>query len=113
MAFVFNPFTGQLDAADQVTFTAPPVDLSPYELKKDSEKRDQDLQDQIDAIGLSANKVWTRTSTDAQYTEADGVLTNDLQYVTDKDELYIYRDIKGDGSTFYWVQALYGGMATT
>ena len=50
MAFVFNPFTGNLDVAEQVTFSPPLVDLTPYEKKVDSEQRDQDLQDQIDDI---------------------------------------------------------------
>ena len=50
MAYVFNPFTGNFDIADTVTFSPPLVDLTPYEKKVDSEARDQDLQDQIDAI---------------------------------------------------------------
>ena len=50
MAYVFNPFTGNFDIADTVTFSPPLVDLTPYEKKVDSEQRDQDLQDQIDAL---------------------------------------------------------------
>ena len=50
MAYVFNPFTGNFDIADTVTFSPPLVDLTPYEKKVDSEARDQDLQDQIDAL---------------------------------------------------------------
>ena len=47
MAYVFNPFTGNLDVAEQVTFDG---DLTSYEKKIDSEARDQNLQDQIDAF---------------------------------------------------------------
>ena len=47
MAFVFNPFTGNLDVAEQVSFDG---DLTSYEKKVDSEARDQHLQDQIDAF---------------------------------------------------------------
>ena len=47
MAFVFNPFTGNLDVAGQASFDG---DLTSYEKKVDSEARDQNLQDQIDAF---------------------------------------------------------------
>ena len=50
MAYTFNPFTGNFDVADVVTFSPPAVDLSDYEKIADSEARDKDLQDQIDAI---------------------------------------------------------------
>ena len=54
MAFVFNPFTGNFDIADTVTFDPPAVNLDPYELKTDSEARDADLQDQIDELEKQA-----------------------------------------------------------
>ena len=44
MAYVFNPFTGNFDIADTVTFSPPLVDLTPYEKKVDSEQRDQDSE---------------------------------------------------------------------
>lgn len=50
MAYTFNPFTGNFDIADVVTFSPPAVDLSDYEKIADSEARDQDLQDQIDEL---------------------------------------------------------------
>ena len=250
MAFVFNPFTGNFDIADTVTFSPPAVDLSEYEKIADSEARDKDLQDQIDeleknsfddapsdgetygrkdagwvtitvfvdaptdgkqyvrkdgtweevtvgsgdveeapedgkiygrqdanwteitsdgtgipeppddgvlygrqtesgtsdwvAIGSGTfveppaddkpyvrsnpsvpldptnpvgewlllnhtdpSKLWTRASTDPNFGPDDGVHKNDLQYVTDTDKLFIYRDIFGDGSAYYWVQCLH------
>ena len=61
MAFVFNPFTGNFDIADTVTFSPPAVDLSDYEKIDDSEARDKDLQDQIDALVKSLPDVYDGT----------------------------------------------------
>lgn len=194
MAYTFNPFTGNFDVADVVTFSPPAVDLTPYELKVDSEARDKDLQDQIDALEAAAfdeapqdgtpysrqdagwvsvsvfidapidgkqyvrkdgvweevvigsgdfeeppaddeayartcpstqvdpsnpvgdwlklnhldpAKVWIRNTSDPNFTEADGVRPNDIQYVPDTDKLFLYRDVFGDQSAYYWVQMLY------
>ena len=199
MAYTFNPFTGNFDVADVVTFSPPAVDLTPYELKDDSEQRDKDLQDQIDALDAAAfdeapqdgtpysrqdagwvsitlfidapvdgkqyvrkdgvweeveigsgdfeeppaddlsyvrstpsvqidpakpigewlklshtdpSKLWLRKSTDPQYGPDDGVKENDLQYVTDKDKLFIYRDVFEDGSAYFWTQCLYSNTGS-
>ena len=71
MAFVFNPFTGNFDVADTVTFSPPAVDLTPYEKKTDSENRDQDLQDQIDALPPPADLDPYETKADSEKRDKD------------------------------------------
>ena len=87
----------------------PPADDEPYARVCPSTQADpsKPVGEWLKLNHLDSAKFWVRNSSDPNFTEADGVRPNDVQYVPDTDKLFLYRDVFGDQSAYYWVQMLY------
>ena len=101
-------------SAGSEDFEEPPADDEPYVRSTPSIQADpsKPIGSWLKLNHTDPNKLWLRKSTDPNFGPSDGVHENDLQYVTDTDKLFIYRDVFEDGSAYFWTQCLHSNSGS-